>query len=50
MDDARFGPLPGAEAEAVAVAAQLTGTYDVKTLVKSQATPRAILAALHERP
>jgi hypothetical protein len=50
VDDDRFAPLPGAEAEAIAVAAQLAGRYDVKPLVREQATPRAILAALHERP
>lgn len=50
VDDDRFAPLPGAEAEANAVAAQLAGRYDVKSLVKDQAKPQAILAALHERP
>ncbi len=50
VHDPRFAPLPGAEAEARAVAAQLSGPFDVTALIGVEATPRAILSALHERP
>jgi len=50
VTDARFVPLPGAAEEASIVAGQLAGDYDVKPLIGNEATPRAIMAALHERP
>lgn len=51
VDDPRFLPLDGAEAEARAVAAQLEkDKYRVECLVRDKATISDIETALHDRP
>jgi hypothetical protein len=51
VQDRRFPSLPGAADEAAAVAATLDGQrYQVLSLVGPDATPVAVLTALHERP
>jgi alpha-beta hydrolase superfamily lysophospholipase len=52
VHDRRFPSLKGARDEAVAVASMLTETagYDVQLLLEGDATPRAVLTALHDRP
>jgi hypothetical protein len=52
VSDSRFADLPGAEAEASAVAAVLSdsGNWQVTEILKKAATPDGILYALHEKP
>jgi alpha-beta hydrolase superfamily lysophospholipase len=51
LNDPRFPSLPGAADEADAVSRRLTAAgYRVVTLMNADATPMAVLSALHEQP